>query len=329
MTNRDVPLDTVSAATGGGRPVSDARVLVLGQLSPEIAQAIGGRYAVETYRPPRRPVAADMLGKVEAVVLRSPYEVGPRELAFLPSLRVVVRAGSGLEGIDVDALRGRCIAFHRIQGDGAGVAELAFALLLNHLRDVGNLQASLQQGQWRKAEACGRQIGGKTLGIVGLGEVGRKIAAIASAGFDARVIFSDPSPQKPPKASAIRRHGLLRLDLDAVLAQSDYLFIACSLTPQTRGLIDADRLGRMKPDCVIVNVARGELLDEAAVLAALDNDRLGGACLDVFRSEPSPRLDLLRHPRVTATPHIGAQTRETMAAIGMNVLETLSQYLDP
>jgi phosphoglycerate dehydrogenase-like enzyme len=300
-------------------------ILVLGALCPNALQALDHQFGVVAIADAHADILRQIPDTITCLIYRSPFKVSEELLQGLSSLKWVIRAGAGRESIDLQRLEQRGISFTQVPGGGGSVAELAFGLLLARLRDIEALHASLRQGRWEKYRAVGSEISGKTAVIVGFGRIGQQIGRIA-VGFGARVLAVDSTPEKPEKCRAARALNAQFRSLYEALSEADFLFLTCPLTAQTRFLINESVLAVTKPGCTLVNVARGAVVDRQALLKALDDGRLAGACLDVFETEPPGADPLVAHPAVVATPHVGAQTAETMSDIGRRVVELVQGY---
>lgn len=236
-------------------------------------------------------------------------------LAAADSLRVVARYGVGTDNVDLAAARARGIVVTNTPGANAGaVAELAVTFMLLLARPVLGAAAATRAGDWPRTS--GLSLAGKTVGLIGFGAIGRKVARLLS-GFDCRVMVVDPSCDTDRVAAL----GATLVPLDELLAASDFVSLHAPVTPETRGMVDAAFLSRMKPGASLVNTARGELVDEAALVAALASGRLRGAALDVFAVEPPAAGNPLPAlPNVIATPHMGAHTDSATTAMGRMAL---------
>jgi len=236
-------------------------------------------------------------------------------LAAADSLRVVARYGVGTDNVDLAAARARGIVVTNTPGANAGaVAELTVALLLLLARPVLGAAAATREGGWPRTS--GLSLGGKTVGLVGFGAIGRAVARLL-AGFDCRLLAYDPWCD----ADQAARLRVAVVDLDALLAVSDFVSLHAPVTPETRGMVGAEFLAQMKPGAALVNTARGELVDEAALYEALASGRLRGAALDAFAVEPPGAANpLLSLPNVIATPHMGAHTDGATTTMGRMAL---------
>ena len=264
------------------------------------------------------------IGDYDALVVRSETKVTAPVIAAGSNLKVVARAGIGVDNIDLDAATRAGVAVVNAPiGNTVAAAEHTVALMLALARNVPQAYASMKEGLWQRSAFMGIEVRNKTLGIIGLGRVGSEVARRAAA-FGMRLIAYDPFVA-PDFAS---RLGVTVLSLDELLPQADFITLHTPLTPGTVQLISAPQLARMKPGARLINVARGELVDEAALLEALENGHLAGVALDVFTNEPPGDLPLLRHPRLVATPHLGASTQEAQREVAIEAAEQVLAVLD-
>jgi D-3-phosphoglycerate dehydrogenase / 2-oxoglutarate reductase len=269
---------------------------------------------------------ADELRDADALLVRSATKVTAELLEGAPRLRAVGRAGVGVDNVDLDAATRRgVVVMNTPGGNSTAVAEHTLALLLALARRVPQADASLKQGRWEKKKLEGIELHGKTLGLVGLGKVGTEVARLARA-LGMEVVAYDPYV-----SALVAREQQVRLaTLEEVLKQSDFLSLHASATPETRHLINAKSLATAKRGIRIVNCARGELVDEAALLEALESGQVAGAGLDVFEAEPpraavNPRL--ASHSNVVVTPHIAGSTEEAQETVGIRIAEQVRDYL--
>ena len=242
--------------------------------------------------------------------------------------RVVANFGVGFNNIDVDAAKARGIAVSNtpdVLTDAT--ADIAMTLLLMVARRAGEGERQVRAGGWtgwRPTHMLGRMVSGKTLGLIGMGRIARAVARRAHHGFGMRVIYTDPFPPPPDVARELGAEP--RDSVEAVLAESDFVSLHCPATPETRHLMNADRLARMKPGAYLINSARGDVVDEAALVEALKAGRLAGAGLDVFEREPQVSAGLLAMENVVLLPHLGSATEETRVAMGLRALENLRLF---
>jgi D-3-phosphoglycerate dehydrogenase len=256
------------------------------------------------------------LGRVDAWIVRGKSQVDAAALrAAVPRLRVVGRAGVGVDNIDLEtAQRLSVIVVTAPEATTTAVAELTLGLMLALARRLPAADAAVRRGEWPKAAFVGGELAGKVLGLIGFGRIGRAVAARAAA-FEMSVLAFDPYLSD----EVIRSGGAEPRPLTELLAASDYVSLHLPLTPETRSLLDGARLGQMKAGARLVGAARGGVVDEPALLAALESGRLAGAALDVFAHEPPGRTPLIQHPNLIATPHIGAQTAESQERVALEI----------
>jgi (S)-sulfolactate dehydrogenase len=275
----------------------------------------------------RRAELAGALGAADALIVRNRTRVDRELLAAAPQLRVVGRLGVGLDNIDVAACEARGIRVIPATGaNAAAVAEYVVCTAMLLLRGAYLSSAEVAAGKWpRGILGEGRETAGKTLGIVGFGGIGRLVAKLA-LGFGMTVTASDA--MLPADSPAWRDAGVTRASLDDLLAGSDAVTLHVPLTADTRHLIDAARIARMKPGAILINSARGGVVDEAALAAALRSGRLGGAALDVFETEPLPAgSPLAGVPNLVLTPHVAGVTRESNERVSAMIAREVAAAL--
>lgn len=271
-----------------------------------------------------RPRLAEVLADFDAVIVRSRTKLTREHLEANERLKIIARAGVGIDNIDLAAATERGIlVVNAPTANLLSATEHTFALMLALARNVAAADASIKRGEWDRKGYVGVELKGKTLGVVGFGRIGQGVATRAQA-FGMQVIAHDPYLD----AAVAKRLGVEMADLDALLAAADVVTLHVPLTDVTRGLIGSAQLARMKPEAMLVNCARGGIVDEEALVKALDDGRLAGAALDVFEVEPPQRSELTGHARVVATPHIGAQTAEAQERIAQQTAEMLIAALD-
>jgi D-3-phosphoglycerate dehydrogenase len=246
------------------------------------------------------------LANADALMVRSATKVTADLMTAAPRLRVVARAGTGVDNVDVAAASARGILVVNAPGaNSISVAEHACALMLALARSVAAADRAMKDGRWEKKKFLGTELRGKTLGIVGLGRIGQEVALRAKA-FGMKIVAHDPFLSREIAASA----GVELLPLDEVCAGADFLSLHLPSTAETHHLFNDSRFARVKRGVRIVNTARGELIDESALKRAIESGAVAGAALDVFEKEPPPDWVLAQLPQVVATPHIAASTEE-------------------
>ncbi|MBK9518884.1 MAG: phosphoglycerate dehydrogenase [Anaeromyxobacter sp.] len=301
------------------------RVLVSDDLSTEAVQILrDAGLEVDVKVGLKAEALEAIIGDYEGLAVRSATKVTARLLEKATRLRVVGRAGVGVDNVDLEAATRRgVVVMNTPGGSSTAVAELALAMILSLFRHVAAATASVKAGRWEKKKFQGRELAGKTLGVVGIGNIGSILVDRCRA-MKMKVVAYDPFIS--PEAAA--RLGVTLTDLEGVWREADAISLHVPLTDQTRNLVDAAALARMKPGAVLVNCARGGIVDEVALAAALASGHLGGAALDVFDPEPPPAgHPLLALDNVVLTPHLGASTEEAQVAVAVAVAEQMAQYL--
>lgn len=295
----------------------------LGAVGLELLRGIAGYEVADVAGKGPESLEAALPGAV-ALVVRSETKVTAAMIAKAPKLRVIGRAGMGVDTIDVEAASRRKIAVLTAPGANSNsVAEYTFALLLALCRKVPAAAASVAAGRWDRKAFEGTELRGKTLGLVGLGRVGSLVASIAT-GFGMTVIGTDPV-FTPDVATALR---VELVALEELIRIADIVSLHAKLTPESRHLLNEARIRAMKRGVLIVNTARGALIDDAALVRALQDGHVGGAALDVFDPEPLPADSVLRGaPNLLLSPHLAASAREAQTRVALEIGEALKGFL--
>ncbi|MGP8243606.1 MAG: phosphoglycerate dehydrogenase [Bryobacteraceae bacterium] len=264
------------------------------------------------------------LAEAEALLVRSAVQVNAAVLEKAPKLRVIGRAGVGVDNVDLDAATAAGVLVMNTPGGNAiSVAEHTLALMLAMARHIPQANASTRAGKWEKKKFMGNELRGKTLGVVGLGSIGREVVKRARA-FEMRVVAHDPYVTSKIAGDL----GAELVDLAALYAASDYISLHVAATAETTGMLSREAFARMKTGVRIVNCARGELLDEAALAEAVASGKVADAALDVFAQEPvRAEYPLFASDAVLATPHIGGSTEEAQEIVGVRIAEQVVEYL--
>lgn len=250
------------------------------------------------------------------IVVRSRTRVTAEVVARATSCQIVARVGVGLDNIDTGACEARGIrVLNAVEGAMNAVAELVLGLMLSMARQIPRADAAMRDGRWLKKELVGGELRGKYLGIVGMGNIGKRLARLARS-LNMNIIGYDVIPID---AELSREVGLVKADLDTLFQSSDYVSLHVPLLDSTKNLVDARRLALMKPTARLINTSRGGIVDEAALYDALSSGRLAGAALDVFEDEPATSSRLRELDGMVLTPHIGAQTAEAQG-LAANVI---------
>jgi len=276
----------------------------------------------------KKGISADDLlkeiGEYDAVIVRGRTKVTEEVLAAGENLKVVGRMGVGVDNIDLKAAEAHNVTVVNCPvATTVTVAELTLGLMLSLLRGIPKANAGVKAGEWLKKELVGTELYGKTLGVIGFGNIGEAVARRALA-FDMHVLAADPV-RKPDE---IKAAGAEPVDLDDLLARSDIITLHIPHIKATHYLLDAEAFTKMKDGVRIVCAARGGVIDQSALLSALESGKVAGAALDVFETEPPGEEPLVLHPKVIGTPHIGAQTREAQLRAGHDILSEVVAALD-
>lgn len=254
----------------------------------------------------------------EVIIVRSKTKVDKAMIDKAPGLKYVIRGGVGVDTIDVDYAKSKGIVVDNTpEASSLAVAELAFALMISLPNHIAEADASMKQGKWLKKELERTELGGKTLGLVGIGRIARELAVRAKA-FGMNVIAYDKYVQS---SDAARMVGL-----DELLAKSDYVSIHTPLTDETRGMMNAAVFAKMKKGAYLVNTCRGPVVKTEDVVAALKDGKLGGYATDVYDKEPPEGSPLLSAPHILLTPHLGASTEENLLRLGDCIVERMKKY---
>jgi D-3-phosphoglycerate dehydrogenase len=266
---------------------------------------------------------AQHLADADALLVRSAVQVTASVLERAPKLRVIGRAGVGVDNVDLDAAtEAGVLVMNTPGGNAVSVAEHTLALMLAMARHIPQASASTRAGKWEKKKLMGNELRGKRLGIIGLGSIGREVVKRARA-FEMRIVAHDPYVT----SKVAHDVGVELVDLDALYAASDYITLHVASTPETQGMLSHAAFERMKKGVRVVNCARGELVDEAALYEAIQSGKVAGAALDAFSTEPPPAgFPLFGCEAVLATPHIGGSTEEAQEIVGVRIAEQVMEY---
>lgn len=304
--------------------MADYTVLIADTLTPEAAQTLSAKGVTVLDRAGVEGAELHTaIADADGLLVRSRTRVTAELLDAAPKLRAVARAGVGVDSIDLSAAAAHdVVVVNTPSSTSLAVAEHTLALMLSLLRAVPRADAAMKAGDWPKKELMGAELAGKTLGVIGVGNIGRLVAERAAA-FGMRVVGYDPYLD----ADALQLRGTQPVDLDDLYAQSDVITLHMPLTEETRGMLGAAAMAAMRTGVYLVCAARGGVIDEGALLAALNSGQVAGAALDVFASEPPGASPLVQHPQVVATPHIGAQTEEAQTRAAVDAAEELFNAL--
>lgn len=282
-------------------------------------------FRVELNADPSPDSLRPKLAECHALVVRSATKVTGELLQGAPNLKVIGRAGTGVDNIDVnEATRRGIVVMNTPGGNTVAAAEQTIALIMAAHRHIPQAVASMKMGKWEKKRFQGREMAGKTLGVIGLGRIGSLVAERGRHGLKMNVLGYDPVTT--PETAA--RLGARLCSLDELYEGSDVITVHTPLSKDTEGLIDARAFGKMKEGVVIVNCARGGIIDEEALLEALESGKIACAALDVFKQTPPSLHPLVEHPAVIATPHLGASTGEAQVNVAVSIAKQIIDYLE-
>ncbi|MBN1756143.1 D-2-hydroxyacid dehydrogenase [bacterium] len=295
-----------------------AKVLICDAMDPKVKDEIMNKYdaAEKTGMTPEE--VAQVVPGYDAVIVRSATKIRKVAIDAMDTMKVIIRGGVGLDNIDVDYAKEKGIAVENTpSASSPSVAELALAHTLSLLRFIPISNVTMRKGEWNKKQYKGREISGKTVGVIGVGRIGKEFAKKASAlgakviGYDCYLDSCDlPEVEMVSKDDLLQRSDIISLHIPASEAP----------------VIGAAEIALMKDNAILVNCARGGVVDEKALLEALNNGKFWGVGIDVWEEEPTHNQDLVNHPKVSATPHLGANAVEGQARVGAEVLQILQKY---
>jgi D-3-phosphoglycerate dehydrogenase len=300
-------------------------VLICDQVAPILNEILQKNGLKITYEPEITPdQIKEKISDFDIVIVRSRTKITKEMIDRATKCKIIARVGVGLDNIDVDSAKAKNIrVINAVEGAMNAVAELVLGFMLSMAREIPRADREIRNGKWLKKELMGIELSGKYLGIVGLGNIGKRLAKLAR-GLNMNIIGFDVMPIADDFARDV---GLIKADIDTLLSSVDFISFHVPLTDTTHHLVNAKRISTMKKTAYIINTSRGEIIDEDALYDALKEGKIAGAALDVFEKEPAVGNKLTTLPNVICTPHVGAQTREaqTLAAniIGEKIIMIL------
>ncbi|KAA0113364.1 phosphoglycerate dehydrogenase [Mycolicibacterium sp. P9-22] len=298
-------------------------VLIADKLAESTVAALGDQVEVRWVDGPDRPKLLEAVADADALLVRSATTVDAEVIAAAPKLKIIARAGVGLDNVDVDAATARgVLVVNAPTSNIHSAAEHALALLLSAARQVPAADATLRERTWKRSSFSGTEIFGKTVGVVGLGRIGQLVAARLAA-FGTHIVAYDPYVSSARAAQI----GIELVSLDELLSRADFISVHLPKTKETAGLLGKENLAKTKPGVIIVNAARGGLIDEQALADAITSGHVRGAGLDVFSTEPCTDSPLFDLPQVVVTPHLGASTAEAQDRAGTDVAASVKLAL--
>ena len=300
-------------------------VLICDQVNPILNQILEKNGLQITYEPEITPEQiAEKIGNYEVVVVRSRTKITKELIQRADKCKVIARVGVGLDNIDQDTAKEKNIrVINAVEGAMNAVAELVIGLMLSLAREIPRADREVRNGNWIKKELMGTELRGKYLGIVGLGNIGKRLGRLAKS-FNMNIIGFDVMPIDEEFSKEV---GLMKADLGTLLASADYVSLHVPLLDSTKHMINTENIATMKSTARIINTSRGGVIDEDALYTALKNRALGGAGLDVFEVEPATSNKLRDLPNFISTPHMGAQTKEAQSLAANVIAEKIIQIL--
>jgi len=300
-------------------------VLICDQVNPILKEVLEKNGLKVTYEPEITPEQiAEKIGNFEVVVVRSRTKMTRELIAKADKCKIIARVGIGLDNIDQDTAKEKNIrVINAVEGAITAVAELVIGLMLSMAREIPRADREIRNGNWIKKELMGSELKGKYLGIVGLGNIGKRLGRLARA-LNMNIIGYDVIPIDDEFSKEV---GLMKADLDTLLSSADYVSFHVPLLDSTHHMINAEKLKMMKNTARIINTSRGGVIDEDALYNSLKDGSLAGAALDVFEVEPATKNKLITIPNFIATPHIGAQTKEAQLLAANIIAEKIIQIL--
>ena len=300
-------------------------VLICDQVNPILKDVLEKNGLKVTYEPEITPEQiAEKIGSFQVVVVRSRTKMTRELIEKANECKIIARVGVGLDNIDQDAAKKKNIrVINAVEGAITAVAELVIGLMLSMAREIPRADREIRNGNWIKKELMGSELQGKYLGIIGLGNIGKRLGRLAKS-LHMNIIGYDVVPIDDEFSKEI---GLMKSDIDTLLSSADYISLHVPLLDSTHHLINAEKLKLMKNTSRIINTARGGVIDEEALYNSLKEGNIAGAALDVFEVEPATESKLITLPNFIATPHMGAQTKEAQSLAANIIAEKIIQIL--
>ena len=300
-------------------------VLICDQVAPILNEILQKNGLKITYEPEITPEQIkEKIGNFDVVVVRSRTKITKEMIDRASKCKIIARVGVGLDNIDTDAAKTKGIrVINAVEGAMNAVAELVLGLMLSLAREIPRADREIRNGKWLKKELMGTELSGKYLGIVGLGNIGKKLAKHAKA-LNMNIIGYDVIPIPEDFSHEV---GLIKADLDTLISSADYISFHVPFTESTHHFVNSQLIAKMKKNAYLINTSRGEIIDENALYGALKSGKIAGAALDVFETEPAIGNKLATLPNVICTPHIGAQTKEAQALAANVIAEKIIMIL--
>ena len=303
------------------------KILIASKIDPEAIEKLKENHEVVSAFGADKETLKSAIQGCDILVFRSGVDISAEVMAAAPTLKMLIRGGSGTDNLDMDYVNRQGLRLVRVPGPGAkSVAELTFALMLALARKVVEADRLTRQGHWAKSEMTGYLLTGKTLGVLGAGNIGGLVAHMGAAwGMKVLACVEHPSPER---RESFENAGIVLTTSEQIMADADFISVHLPLKSDTRNFIDKDELALMKKHAYLVNLARGGVVNEAALHDALAEGRIGGAALDVHQAEGEGKVSpLAEFKNVILTPHIGASTFDSQKEIGKIILETMDAFM--
>lgn len=303
--------------------MDEFHVLVCDPLDQAGTELLRQKLHVEV-RPEIKPQELiQIIGRYQGLIVRSRTKLPAEMLAKAENLRIIARAGVGVDHIDLETAKNMGIVVVNTPGASTvGVAEHTLALILALARSIPPANTTLKNGQWAKKNFMGMELSGKVLGIIGVGRIGQAVAARAHP-FGLRLLGYDPLVSE----QILQKHHIEPVSLNEIFTRSDIITLHTPLTETTYRMVDSPAIKKMKPGVLLISTARGGIIDEAALLQGLNSGQVGGAALDVFENEPPGKTSLISHPNLIATPHIAAQTKGAQVQASIHAAEEILRFI--
>ena len=292
-----------------------ARILIADALAESAVQKMrdAGLEIILRDKEKDGPIEEQIKG-FDCVVIRSATKMTKDVIAAADNLKLIVRAGVGLDNVDQEAAKTHGVkVMNTPEAPSVSVAEMVFALMFSLARNVPVADSSMKDERWEKKKLKGTELWQKKLGVIGFGRIGKEIIKRGKA-FDMEVMIV--KKDRPGREEEAKKLGAIQVELDEMIEQADYLTMNVPMSPETKGMIGDDQFKRMKKTAYVINTARGGVVDEAALLRALDEGLIAGAALDVYTAEPPTDWKLVKHPKLIATPHLASSTKEAQIRVG-------------
>lgn len=303
------------------------KILIASKIDPEAIETLKENHEVVCAFGADKERLKSVIQDCDVLIFRSGVEISGEVMSAAPMLKLLIRGGSGSDNLDMDYVNRHGLRLVRVPGPGArSVAELTFALMLALARNVVEADRLTRQGHWAKSEMTGYLLMGKTLGVLGAGNIGAVVAHMGIAlGMQVLACVEHPSSER---RESFERAGIELTSCERIMAAADFISVHVPLKPDTRNMVDKNEIALMKKNAYLINMARGGVVNEAALHAALAEGRIGGVALDVHQAEGEGKVSpLAEFKNVILTPHIGASTFDSQREIGKIMLETMDAFM--